>query len=142
MGGGGGKTVKKKTHKTGFIEKYHFYYLHIPHNIFSFYFKTVKFNKLKYHLIFLRPARVQGFEGFGSSNLLQSRFIQGNWYYNPQERKKKKQCDIWAADNNLLLGQSNQKHIMKWNHNRYWRDKRLKTNLVDMKKDIQPHFLS
>lgn len=74
----GGVVCEEMDPQNAFIEKYHFYYLHIPHNIFSLYFKTMKFNKLKYHLIFLRPARVQGFEGFGSSNLLQSRFIQGN----------------------------------------------------------------
>lgn len=132
---------KKSTHtltQNGFIEKYYFYYLHIPHNIFSFYSETMKFNKLKYHLIFLRQAAVQGFEGSGGSILLQFSFIQGNCYYNPL----KKQCNIWAADNHLLQGQRNQKRIMKWNRNRYSKDKRWKTNLVDMKKDTEPHFLS
>lgn len=46
----------------------------------------MKFNKLKYHIIFLRQAEVQGFEGFGGSILLQFSFIQGNWYYNPQKK--------------------------------------------------------
>lgn len=59
--------TEKKTQNC-LIEKYYFYYLHIPHNIFSFYFKTMKFNKLKYHFIFPRQAEVQGFEWFGKLN--------------------------------------------------------------------------
>lgn len=104
---------KKKSHTKPFHRKISLLLpSHSPQYIFFFYSKTMKFNKLKYHIIFLRQAEVQGFEGFGGSILLQFSFIQGNWYYDPQE---KKWSNIWAADNHLLLGQRNQKRIMKWN---------------------------
>lgn len=67
----GGWTLKNEDTQNSFIEKYHLYYLHIHHNLFSFYSKTVKFNKLKYHFKCLRQARVQGFGGFEGSILLQ-----------------------------------------------------------------------
>lgn len=89
------KLWKEKDTQNCFIEKYHFYYLHIPRNIFSFYSKTMKFNKLKYHIIFVRQAEVQGFEGFQSSILLQFSFIQGNWYYNPQIVKVEQYLGSW-----------------------------------------------
>lgn len=102
---------------------------------FSFHSKTMKFKKLKYHIIFLRQAEVQGFEGFGNSILLQFSFIQGNWYYNPQEKKNPLSSNIWAPDNHLLLRQK--KCIMKPNCNRCSKDKRRKIYLVATKKKMQ-----
>lgn len=98
----------------------------------------MKFNKLKYHIIFLRQAEVQGLKG------LEAQFCFNSVLFKEIDITilRKKWSNIWAADNHLLLWQRNQKHIMKWNCNRYSKDKRWKTNLADMKKDREPHFLS